>query len=62
MERLVQTKKMRNADVPRQPDYPQCQAYTFDPNVFTLFKAWEGLQGDDPQTVLRASIARGQTL
>ena len=32
------------------------------PNVFTLFKAWEGLQGDDPQTALRASIARGQTL
>jgi hypothetical protein len=47
---------------PRQPDYPQCQAYTFDPNVLTLFKAWEGVQGDDPQTALRASIARGQTL
>jgi hypothetical protein len=39
-----------------------CQAYTFDPNVFTLFKAWEGFQGHDPQTALRASIARGQTL
>jgi cytochrome c peroxidase len=52
-----------NLDVyDNNPMYPQCQTYTFDPNVFTLFKAWEGLQGDDPQTALRTSIARGQTL
>jgi hypothetical protein len=58
MERLVQTKGRRNVDVPRQPDHPQCQAYTFEPNVFTLFKAWEGVQGDDPQTALRVHRSR----
>jgi hypothetical protein len=52
-----------NLDVyDNNPTYPQCQKYTFDPNVFTLFKAWDGLKGDDPETALRASIARGQVL
>lgn len=52
-----------NLDVyDNNPMYPQCQQYTFDPNVFTIFSAWEQLQGDDPQTQLRVSIARGQTL
>jgi cytochrome c peroxidase len=52
-----------NLDVySNNPMYPQCQQYTFDPNAFTLFKAWEQLQGDTPKDQLRASIGRGQVV
>lgn len=52
-----------NLDVyDNDPMYPQCQQYTFNPNVFTIFKAWDQMQGTDPEAKLRASIARGQAL
>lgn len=52
-----------NLDVyDNNPMYPQCQNYTFDPNVFTIFKAWEAIQADDAESQLRASIARGEAL
>jgi cytochrome c peroxidase len=44
------------------PQYPQCQQYRFDPTVFTIFDAWVDLPEGDPQSQMRASIARGQTL
>jgi hypothetical protein len=51
-----------NLDVySNNPMYPQCQQYTFNPNAFTLFNAWEQLQGT-AESQLRASIARGQVL
>ena len=44
------------------PDYPQCQQYTYDPKIFTLFDAWQTEAGSDAQSAMRASIARGQIL
>ncbi|XYI02290.1 hypothetical protein ACMHYB_21995 [Sorangium sp. So ce1128] len=52
-----------NLDVySNNPMYPQCQQYKFDQNAFTLFRAWEQLQGDSPERELRVSIARGEVL
>ena len=48
--------------VDNNPAFPQCQAYTFTPIVFTIFDAWANLQGKDEKSEMRASIARGQTL
>jgi len=44
------------------PDYPQCQQYTYDPKIFTLFDAWPTQAGSDAESAMRASIARGQIL
>jgi cytochrome c peroxidase len=46
--------------VDNNPSFPQCQQYTFNPIVFTIFDAWTNLQGRD--NAMRASIARGQAL
>jgi hypothetical protein len=34
----------------------------FNPNVFTLYAAWENLTGTDPQSLARESIARGEKI
>jgi cytochrome c peroxidase len=48
--------------VDNNPQFPQCQQYTFTPIVFTIFDAWANLQGNGDKSEMRASIARGQTL
>jgi hypothetical protein len=42
--------------------FAECSSFTFTTTVFTLFDAWANLQGTDPQSQKRASIARGQAL
>lgn len=34
----------------------------FDPNVFTLFSAWESLAGSNPYILARESVARGEKI
>lgn len=48
--------------IDNNPKYPQCQKYVYTPTVFSIFDAWQGLSGTDEQSLMRASIARGQAL